>query len=106
MQQIAGAQMSNAQSRHNLPRSENQIPADLRNKNNHEQQLELQRQQEHDKKLEELMKETTVGKRLRAKITKIVVSLILLIMLSVPVFSTDTYLAEYLLEEASVKSLG
>ena len=53
-----------------------------------------------------MLKETEVGKKLTAKITKIVITLILMIMFSVPLFSLDTYVISYDVETAGVTSIG
>ena len=59
-----------------------------------------------DKDLEDLLKETEVGKKLTAKITKIVITLILMIMFSVPLFSLDTYVIDYEIGTAGITSIG
>lgn len=41
--------------------------------------------------MENLLKESEIGKKITSKITKIVILLILLIMLSQPIFSYETY---------------
>lgn len=45
-----------------------------------------------DMDMEDLLQETNVGKKLGAKTNKIVITLILAIMMSIPVFSVDTFL--------------
>jgi class 3 adenylate cyclase len=47
-----------------------------------------------DVDMEELMQETNVGKKLGSKTNKIVITLILSIMMTIPLFSADTYIQE------------
>lgn len=65
---------------------------------------EMEREK-REKELENLLQETQVGKKLSDKIRKIVISLILLVMFSIPLFSIDTYVEQYTVSSASLKSL-
>lgn len=54
---------------------------------------------------ENLFEETKVGKKLADLTTKRVIILILSIMISIPIFSTDTYFAEYTSYQSGVQNL-
>lgn len=69
-------------------------------------EAETKSKSQNDKELEMILKETEVGKKITSKITKIVISLILLIMLSTSLFSIDTYIPNYVVENAAVNSIG
>lgn len=71
-----------------------------------EDEFQKKAREKQEKNLEQIMKETEVGKKLTGKITKIVIVLILLIMLSIPIFTVETYYVEYVVEDSGIKSLG
>lgn len=71
-----------------------------------EDEFQRKAREKQERDLEQIMKETEVGKKLTGKITKIVIVLILMIMLSIPLFTVDTYYLDYAVEDSGIKSLG
>ena len=60
---------------------------------------------EFDDDDEEPFQETNVGKRLSDLTTKRVISLVLSIMISIPLFSVDTYFVEYTSYQSGAENL-
>lgn len=98
--------VSNRNIQSNLQRLHNDVSQSENNFDKIEERLRNEEKAQKDAELEDLLKETEVGKKLTAKITKIVISLILMIMFSVPLFSLDTYSVSYDIATAGITSIG
>ena len=56
--------------------------------------------------IQDAIKETEVGRKVTSNITKILISLIMLIMVSVPLFANETYSSQYTDQETSIDLLS